>query len=123
MNSLGSHEVQTANYLYDATTKRIEFQWAQGIERQALLAARFNGTVINGISESASCLRLVLMGVALVVDRLKSSVFLPGLRHRLVSSLPRPVPVCRGLVARSSKPPTKEKRTKAKPPGAPYPAD
>src|SRR5437773_9020890 len=31
INSLGSHEIPDGEYLYDASSRQIEFQWAQGI--------------------------------------------------------------------------------------------
>ena len=31
VNSLGSHEIPDGEYLYDAGSKQIEYQWAQGI--------------------------------------------------------------------------------------------
>jgi len=30
VNSLGSHEIPDGEYLYDAGSKQIEYQWAQG---------------------------------------------------------------------------------------------
>jgi len=69
MNSLGSHEVPDGEYLYDASTQRIEFQWAQGIgsDKAPAPQARLMATVINGILNQRLPWRLVLMGVALVV--------------------------------------------------------
>jgi putative OPT family oligopeptide transporter len=69
INSLGSHEVPDGEYLYDASTQRIEFQWAQGIgsDKAPAPQARLMATVINGILNQRLPWRLVLMGVALVV--------------------------------------------------------
>ena len=69
INSLGSHEVPDGEYLYDAGTQRIEFQWAQGIgsDKAPAPQARLMATVINGILNQRLPWRLVLMGVALVV--------------------------------------------------------
>ncbi len=69
INSLGSHEVPDGEYLYDAGTKRIEFQWAQGIgsEKAPAPQARLMATVISGILNQRLPWRLVLMGVALVI--------------------------------------------------------
>jgi len=69
INSLGSHEVPDGEYLYDAGTARIEYQWAQGIGSAAAPApqARLMATVISGILNQRLPWRLVLMGVALVI--------------------------------------------------------
>jgi putative OPT family oligopeptide transporter len=69
INSLGSHEVPDGEYLYDAGTKQIEFQWAQGIgsDKAPAPQARLMATVINGILNQRLPWRLVLMGVVLVV--------------------------------------------------------
>jgi putative OPT family oligopeptide transporter len=69
INSLGSHEVPDGEYLYNASTQRIEFQWAQGIgsDKAPAPQARLMATVINGILNQRLPWRLVLMGVALVV--------------------------------------------------------
>ncbi len=69
INSLGSHEIPDGEYLYDAGTKRIEFQWAQGIgsDKAPAPQARIMATVINGILNQRLPWRLVLMGVALVI--------------------------------------------------------
>src|SRR5205823_8486115 len=69
INSLGSHEVPDGEYLYDAGTKRIELQWAQGIgsDKAPAPQARLMATVINGILNQRLPWRLVLMGVALVL--------------------------------------------------------
>jgi hypothetical protein len=69
INSLGSHEIPDGEYLYDAGTKQIEFQWAQGIgsEKAPAPQARLMATVINGILNQRLPWRLVLMGVALVL--------------------------------------------------------
>jgi putative OPT family oligopeptide transporter len=69
INSLGSHEIPDGEYLYDAGTKRIEYQWAQGIgsEKAPAPQARLMATVINGILNQRLPWRLVLMGVALVI--------------------------------------------------------
>jgi len=68
INSLGSHEIPDGEYLYDASTQRIEFQWAQGIgsDKAPAPQARLMATVINGILNQRLPWRLVLMGVALV---------------------------------------------------------
>jgi putative OPT family oligopeptide transporter len=69
INSLGSHEIPDGEYLYDAGTQRIEFQWAQGIgsDKAPAPQARLMATVINGILNQRLPWRLVLMGVALVL--------------------------------------------------------
>src|SRR5260370_32976130 len=69
VNSLGSHEIPDGEYLYDAGTKRIEFQWAQGIRSDKAPAqqARLMAMVISGILNQRLPWHLVLMGVALVV--------------------------------------------------------
>jgi putative OPT family oligopeptide transporter len=69
INSLGSHEIPDGEYLYDASTRQIEFQWAQGIggDKAPAPQARLMATVINGILNQRLPWRLVLMGVALVI--------------------------------------------------------
>jgi putative OPT family oligopeptide transporter len=69
INSLGSPEIPDGEYLYDAGTRQIEFQWAQGIgsDKAPAPQARLMATVINGILNQRLPWRLVLMGVALVV--------------------------------------------------------
>jgi len=69
INSLGSHEIPDGEYLYDSDSKRIEFQWAQGIgsDKAPAPQARLMATVINGILNQRLPWRLVLMGVSLVV--------------------------------------------------------
>ncbi len=69
INSLGSHEVPDGEYLYDRTSNRIEYQWAQGIgsDKAPAPQARLMATVINGILNQRLPWRLVLMGVALVI--------------------------------------------------------
>jgi putative OPT family oligopeptide transporter len=69
INSLGSHEIPDGEYLYDAGTKQIEFQWAQGIgsDKAPAPQARLMATVINGILNQRLPWRLVLMGVTLVI--------------------------------------------------------
>ncbi len=69
INSLGSHEVPDGEYLYDLTTNKIEYQWAQGIgsDKAPAPQARLMATVINGILNQRLPWRLVLMGVALVI--------------------------------------------------------
>lgn len=69
INALGSHEVPDGEYLYDRTTKQIEFQWAQGIgsDKAPAPQARLMATVISGILNQRLPWRLVLMGVALVI--------------------------------------------------------
>ena len=69
VNALGSHEIPDGEYLYDAGTKRIEFQWAQGIgsDKAPAPQARLMATVISGILNQRLPWHLVLMGVALVV--------------------------------------------------------
>jgi membrane associated rhomboid family serine protease len=69
VNSLGSHEIPDGEYLYDARTKQIEFQWAQGIgsDKAPAPQARLMATVISGILNQRLPWHLVLMGVALVV--------------------------------------------------------
>jgi putative OPT family oligopeptide transporter len=69
INSLGSHEIPDGEYLYDAGSKQIEFQWAQGIgsDKAPAPQARLMATVISGILNQRLPWRLVLMGVALVI--------------------------------------------------------
>ena len=69
LNSLGSHEIPDGEYLYDPSTKGIEYQWAQGIGSAKAPApqARLMATVISGILNQRLPWRLVLMGVALVI--------------------------------------------------------
>jgi putative OPT family oligopeptide transporter len=69
INSLGSHEIPDGEYLYDAGTRQIEYQWAQGIgsDKAPAPQARLMATVINGILNQRLPWRLVLMGVALVL--------------------------------------------------------
>jgi putative OPT family oligopeptide transporter len=69
INSLGSHEIPDGEYLYDASSKSIEYQWAQGIgsDKAPAPQARLMATVINGILNQRLPWRLVLIGVALVV--------------------------------------------------------
>jgi uncharacterized oligopeptide transporter (OPT) family protein len=69
INSLSSHEIPDGEYLYDAGTKRIEFQWAQGIgsDKAPAPQARLMATVITGILNQRLPWRLVLMGVTLVI--------------------------------------------------------
>jgi len=69
VNSLGSHEIPDGEYLYDAGSRQIEFQWAQGIgsDKAPAPQARLMATVINGILNQRLPWRLVLMGVALVI--------------------------------------------------------
>jgi putative OPT family oligopeptide transporter len=69
LNSLGSHEVPDGEYLYDASSGRIEYQWAQGIgsDKAPAPQARLMATVISGILNQRLPWRLVLMGVALVI--------------------------------------------------------
>jgi len=69
INSLGSHEIPDGEYLYDAGTKQIEYQWAQGIgsDKAPAPQARLMATVISGILNQRLPWRLVLMGVALVI--------------------------------------------------------
>jgi len=69
INSLGSREIPDGEYLYDSSTQRIEFQWAQGIgsEKAPAPQARLMATVISGILNQRLPWRLVLMGVAMVI--------------------------------------------------------
>jgi len=69
INSLGSHEVPDGEYLYDNSSQRIEYQWAQGIGSAQAPApqARLMATVISGILNQRLPWRLVLIGVALVI--------------------------------------------------------
>jgi putative OPT family oligopeptide transporter len=69
VNSLGSHEIPDGEYLYDAGSKQIQYQWAQGIgsDKAPAPQARLMATVINGILNQRLPWRLVLMGVALVI--------------------------------------------------------
>jgi putative OPT family oligopeptide transporter len=69
VNSLGSREIPDGEYLYDNTTQRIEYQWAQGIgsDKAPAPQARLMATVISGILNQRLPWRLVLMGVAMVI--------------------------------------------------------
>jgi putative OPT family oligopeptide transporter len=69
INSLGSKEIADGEYLYDDSTQRIEYQWAQGIggDKAPAPQARLMATVISGILNQRLPWRLVLMGVALVI--------------------------------------------------------
>jgi hypothetical protein len=69
INALSSHEIPDGEYLYDPSTKQIEFQWAQGIgsDKAPAPQARLMATVIHGILNQRLPWRLVLMGVALVI--------------------------------------------------------
>jgi putative OPT family oligopeptide transporter len=69
INALGSHEIPDGEYLYDRSTHRIEYQWAQGIgsDKAPAPQARLMATVISGILNQRLPWRLVLMGVALVI--------------------------------------------------------
>jgi putative OPT family oligopeptide transporter len=69
INSLGSHEVPDGEYLYDPSSSKIAYQWAQGIgsEKAPAPQARLMATVISGILNQRLPWRLVLMGVALVI--------------------------------------------------------
>ena len=69
INALSSHEIPDGEYLYDAVTKQIEFQWAQGIgsDKAPAPQARLMATVISGILNQRLPWRLVFMGVALVI--------------------------------------------------------
>src|SRR4029077_11397665 len=69
INSLGSHEIADGEYLYDASTSEIEYQWAQGIgsDKAPAPQARLMATVISGILNQRWPWRLVLMGVALLL--------------------------------------------------------
>ncbi len=69
VNSLGSHEIPDGEYLYDSSSKQIEFQWAQGIgsDKAPAPQARLMATVISGILNQRLPWRLVLMGVAMVI--------------------------------------------------------
>jgi uncharacterized oligopeptide transporter (OPT) family protein len=69
INALGSHEIPDGEYIYDASTKQIEYQWAQGIgsDKAPAPQARLMATVISGILNQRLPWHLVLMGVALVI--------------------------------------------------------
>jgi putative OPT family oligopeptide transporter len=69
INSLGSKEIPDGEYLYDNSTQRIEYQWAQGIgsDKAPAPQARLMATVISGILNQRLPWRLVLMGVAMVI--------------------------------------------------------
>jgi putative OPT family oligopeptide transporter len=69
INSLGSTTIPDGEYLYDSSSKQIEFQWAQGIgsDKAPAPQARLMATVINGILNQRLPWRLVLMGVAMVI--------------------------------------------------------
>src|SRR6476660_2839516 len=69
INSLGSHEIADGEYLYDANSQQIEYQWAQGIgsDKAPAPQARLMASVISGILNQRLPWRLVLMGVALGV--------------------------------------------------------
>jgi putative OPT family oligopeptide transporter len=70
INSLGSHEIPDGEYLYDPGTTQIELQWAQGIgsDKAPAPQARLMATVISGILNQRLPWRLLLMGVALVLE-------------------------------------------------------
>ncbi len=69
INSLGSSTIPDGEYLYDSSSKQIEFQWAQGIgsDKAPAPQARLMATVISGILNQRLPWRLVLMGVAMVI--------------------------------------------------------
>jgi hypothetical protein len=69
VNSLGSTSIPDGEYLYDSSSKQIEYQWAQGIgsDKAPAPQARLMATVINGILNQRLPWRLVLMGVAMVI--------------------------------------------------------
>jgi putative OPT family oligopeptide transporter len=69
INSLGSSKIPDGEYLYDAGTQQIEYQWAQGIgsDKAPAPQARLMATVINGILNQRLPWRLVLMGMVLVI--------------------------------------------------------
>ena len=69
INVLGSHEIADGEYLYDNSTNRIEYLWAQGIggDKAPAPQARLMATVISGILNQRLPWRLVLMGVAMVI--------------------------------------------------------
>jgi putative OPT family oligopeptide transporter len=69
INALGSHDIPDGEYLYDNSTQRIEYQWAQGIggDKAPAPQARLMATVISGILNQRLPWRLVLMGVAMVI--------------------------------------------------------
>jgi uncharacterized oligopeptide transporter (OPT) family protein len=69
INSLGSREIPDGEYLYDNSSQRIEYQWAQGIgsDKAPAPQARLMATVISGILNQRLPWRLVLMGVAMVI--------------------------------------------------------
>ncbi|HMD41549.1 MAG TPA: oligopeptide transporter, OPT family [Candidatus Acidoferrum sp.] len=69
INSLGSNTIPDGEYLYDSSSKQIEFQWAQGIgsDKAPAPQARLMATVISGILNQRLPWRLVLMGVAMVI--------------------------------------------------------
>ena len=69
INSLGSHEIPDGEYLYDSSSRQIEYQWAQGIgsDKAPAPQARLMATVISGILNQRLPWRLVLMGVAMVL--------------------------------------------------------
>jgi putative OPT family oligopeptide transporter len=69
VNSLGSTSIPDGEYLYDSSSKQIEYQWAQGIgsDKAPAPQARLMATVINGILNQRLPSRLVLMGVAMVI--------------------------------------------------------
>jgi putative OPT family oligopeptide transporter len=69
VNALGSHEIPDGEYLYDSSSKQIEYQWAQGIgsDKAPAPQARLMATVISGILNQRLPWRLVLMGVAMVI--------------------------------------------------------
>src|SRR3974390_3782036 len=69
INSLGSHEIPDGEYLYDSSSKQIEYQWAQGIgsDKAPAPQARLMATVISGILNQRLPWRLVFVGVAMVL--------------------------------------------------------
>src|SRR5438445_11669357 len=66
INSLGSHEIPDGEYLYDASSRQIEFQCALGIGSDKATApqARLLATVINGIINPCYTSRWSLSQVA-----------------------------------------------------------
>jgi OPT family oligopeptide transporter len=69
LNAIGSATLQDGKYLYSPATRRIEFQWIQGIGSESAAApqGRLMATVINGILSRKLPWSLVLLGVALVI--------------------------------------------------------
>jgi len=110
-------------YLYDAGTKRIEFQWAQGIgsDKAPAPQARLMATVISGILNQRLPWHLVLNGGGIGRRRGNSGRAFAGVCHRLVSpSRHYGCYVCRSLVRVLVEATIKKKDESEASPGALY---